>query len=256
MLQRIISREQDCNWDQYWGDAAQVSDRYNPGAAYRGRIIRRMLAMDSRVGGYKFVELGSGNGQFASEFCPVFPLVDFLGLDMSRQGVEHARRRVPTARFEVCDLLQPLRDDEVRSFGATHAICSEVLEHVDRPEDVLRNARDVMAPGCRMVVTVPGGPMSAFDKHIGHRKHYSPQDLESLLLNAGFRVEKVAGFGFPFQNLYRLVLIARGSGLIQMVSQKPSLLIRSGYHIFNALSWMNLNRWGWQIVAIARLPER
>lgn len=256
MLQRIVSRQEDCNWDQYWGDAAQVSDRYNPGAAYRGRIIRRLLAVDPRRAGCKLVELGSGNGQFASEFCPAFPLVDFLGVDMSRHGVEHARRRVPGARFEVCDLQEPLPDDELHGFGATHAICSEVLEHVDRPEFVLKNARAVMAPGCRLVVTVPGGPMTPFDKHLGHRKHYSPQELESLLSAAGFEVERVAGFGFPFQNLYRLVLIVRGAGLIHMVSKKPSLLLRSGYHIFDALNRVNLDRWGWQTAGVARLPGR
>ena len=113
-----------------------------------------------------------------------------------------------------------------------------------------------MAPGCRLVVTVPGGPMTPFDKHLGHRKHYSPQELESLLSAAGFEVERVAGFGFPFQNLYRLVLIVRGAGLIHMVSKKPSLLLRSGYHIFDALNRVNLDRWGWQTAGVARLPGR
>jgi SAM-dependent methyltransferase len=242
-------------WDRYWWESAEVSDHYNPGASYRGRIIRRMLGIEPDRAGYKLVELGSGNGQFASEFCPAFPLVKFLGLDMSQQGVEHARQRVPAARFQVCDLLQPL-DGEALRFGATHALCSEVLEHVDRPEEVLRNAGSVMAPGCRMVVTVPGGPMTIFDKHIGHRKHYSRQELGLLLRAAGFEVEKVAGFGFPFYNLYRLALLSRGSGLIQMVSGPPSLLIRTGYHLFDTLCRVNLDRWGWQTVGIARWPGR
>ncbi len=32
---------------------------------------------------------------------------------------------------------------------------------------------EYLAPGCRLVVTVPGGPRSAFDRHIGHRRHFS-----------------------------------------------------------------------------------
>lgn len=256
MNERIAMRGEDTNWDHYWRECAEVSDHYNPGAAYRGRIIRRMLEIEPNRAGYRLVELGSGNGQFATEFCPVFPLVKFLGLDMSQEGVEHARQRVPAASFKACDLLQPVSDREICSFGATHALCSEVLEHVDHPEEILRNAGSVMAPGCRVVLTVPGGPMTIFDKHIGHRKHYSSQKLRLLLCAAGFEVEKVGGFGFPFYNLYRLALLSRGSGLIQMVSGPPSLLIRAGYHIFNTLCRLNLDRWGWQTVAIARWPGR
>jgi 2-polyprenyl-3-methyl-5-hydroxy-6-metoxy-1,4-benzoquinol methylase len=36
-------------------------------------------------------------------------------------------------------------------------VCSEVLEHVDRPRELLANAAAYLAPGCRLVVTVPGG---------------------------------------------------------------------------------------------------
>ena len=94
-------------------------------------------------------------------------------------------------RFEVCDPLQPVSDREICSLRATHALRSEVLEHVEHPERLLRNAGSVMAPACRAVITVPGGPMIAFDRHIGHRKHYSRVRLRTLLNKAGFEVKKV-----------------------------------------------------------------
>ena len=240
------------NWDQHWLDCIEASDHYNPGVSYRRRIISRMLQIEPNRAGCRLVELGSGTGQFAGDFCPRFPLVNFLGLDISQEGVGRARRRVRTARFEVCDLLQPLTDGEILRFGATHALCSEVLEHVDHPEELLRNASSLMAPGCRVVVTVPGGPMTTFDKHIGHRRHYSPQDLRSLLRAAGYDVEKTGGFGFPFYNLYRLALLSLGAGLVQMVSGPPSLSIRAGYYTFETLCRLNLDWWGWQTVGIAR----
>src|SRR5438445_2155740 len=110
---------------------------------------------------------------------------------------------------------------------ATHAVCSEVLEHLEQPADLLRNARAYLAPGCRVIVTVPGGPMSAFDRHIGHRKHYHPEDLRQVLECAGFRIERVSGAGYPFFNLYRRVVIARGSRLIGDVSGRPSWTARA-----------------------------
>jgi len=35
---------------------------------------------------------------------------------------------------------------------------------------------------------VPGGPMSAFDRHVGHRRHFSAAALRQLLVNSGFEV--------------------------------------------------------------------
>jgi glycosyltransferase involved in cell wall biosynthesis len=46
---------------------------------------------------------------------------------------------------------------------------------VDEPARLLRNARTFLAPGCHLVVTVPGGPRSASDLRIGHRRHYDPR---------------------------------------------------------------------------------
>jgi hypothetical protein len=98
--------------------------------------------------------------------------------------------------------------------------------------------------------------MTPFDKHIGHRRHYSPHELRSMLMAAGFEIERVGGFGFPFYNLYRLGLLSRGAELVQMVSGPPSLLIRAGYYIFDTLCRFNLDQWGWQTVGIARWPGR
>lgn len=141
---------------------------------------------------------------------------------------------------------------------ATNAVCSEVLEHLDEPEALLTNAMPYLAPGCVLLVTVPGGPMSEFDRHIGHRKHYSPRELRQLLERVGFEVDRVTGAGFPFFNLYRLVVILRGRRLVAEASaREASLLARLVMAAFGFLFRLNLDasRLGWQTVASARLPE-
>jgi trans-aconitate methyltransferase len=116
------------------------------------------------------------------------PRAQFLGLELSRTGVDTASRRVPAARFLQRDLLSPARPGDGLDFLATHALCSDVLEHLDDPGLLLRNAAAYMAPGCKLVATVPGGWYSAFYDHIGHRRHYSPAQLTGLLESAGFAV--------------------------------------------------------------------
>jgi SAM-dependent methyltransferase len=162
---------------------------------------------------------------------------------------------VPDGRFLVRDLLEADDASPELNGWATHAVCSEVLEHVDEPARLLKNALPYLAPDCRLVVTVPGGPMSAFDRHIGHRRHYRPHELRILLQRAGFEVDRVWGAGFPFFNLYRLVVILRGRRLIEDAEQaKPGRAAALAMRVFDTLFRLNLqsSRWGWQTIALAR----
>jgi hypothetical protein len=134
-----------------------------------------------------------------------------------------------------------------------------VLEHVEDPEALLANTRAYLAPGCRLIVTVPGGPMSAFDRHIGHRRHFTAKSMGGLLEQAGFIVERSVRAGFPFFNLYRLIVLLRGERLVDDVARgggtRPARLVM---RIFGVLFRLNLTSspWGWQVLAAARFPGR
>ena len=72
--------------------------------------------------------------------------------------------------------------------------------------------------------------MSAFDHFIGHRSHYT--SIARVLDAAGFKVEAVKLAGFPFFNLYRLVIILLGKRLISNV--------KSGGERSRAGTWASL----------------
>ena len=138
---------------------------------------------------------------------------------------------------------------------ASHAVCSEVLEHVDAPQKLLAAAAACLRPGGRLVVTVPGGPMSAFDRHIGHRRHYTRARLARLMEEAGFQLDLAAAAGFPTFNLYRAVVLLRGQRLVADARDSPGLLARSVMALFAWLLPVSLSNspWGWQIVAVGRV---
>ena len=139
-------------------------------------------------------------------------------------------------------------------------MCSEVLEHLDDPGATLRNIRPYLAPGCKLIITVPAGPMSAFDKHIGHRQHFRRSRLEGLLRDAGFRDVAVRGAGFPFFNLYRLAVVARGEALVKDAAgeegQGLPLTARATIRMFSLLFKLNASKvdLGWQLVALGKEP--
>jgi len=249
------------DWNQHWADYSDAAEE-NPAQAYRRRIVFSSLGLQGSGDGVRLLDIGSGQGDMAAAVRANLPSAEILGLELSCSGVEISKTKVPGARFVQRNLLEPATVPDEQRYWATHAVCSEVIEHVDDPVLLLASAREYMQPGCVLVVTAPGGPMSAFDKQIGHRKHYRPDEIESLLRHAGYVPEHAAKAGFPFFNLYRCVVILRGKRLIEDLSAQRSPSGSRLAHVvmatFHILFQMNLQSspWGWQMIARARLPPR
>ena len=204
------------------------------------------------------LEIGSGQGDFSREIRARYRDIELVGVDVSETGVELARAKVPGGEFLQLDLERPSSIPARYKGWATHAVCSEVLEHLDDPLTALKSVRACLAPGARLVVTVPAGPMSAFDRHIGHRDHFTPARLRRLLEDAGLEVAALDGAGFPFFNLYRLTVIARGRKLVADASSENDLPMtaRAAMKLFAWLFRLNRARGqrGWQLVGTAIEP--
>lgn len=209
-----VGRELDPNdWDRHW-DAYGEAVMANPANDYRQALILRLLGRPPA--GSTVLDIGSGQGQLTLALQQMFPDLSVWGVDNSAEGVARgrdfaAKRSIP-AQFRQANLLEPttLADGQP---PATYAVCTEVLEHVEDPVTLIRNARALLAPGCHLVVTVPGGPRSAFDHYWGHFQHFNARKLSQVLTDAGYDVKRVFRAGFPFFNLYKLAVIAGGRNL-------------------------------------------
>ncbi len=239
------------NWDAHWDKYASSASQ-NPAQQMRHSLIARLLRHGASPA--RLFDIGSGQGDLLAKLRTLFPEAALLGAELSASGVEISRRKVPTATFLAADLFSPPAKMATYHGWASDAVCSEVLEHVDDPAGILRAARPYLADGSRLVVTVPGGPMSAFDRHIGHRQHFTKRSISRVLAEAGFAVERVYRAGFPFFNLYRGVVIARGEKLAQEVEGSSSISASLAMAVFRLLFHFTLtdSPFGWQIVAVAR----
>ncbi len=244
-------------WDRHWA-AYDEAARRNPAHRFRRGLIFSALERSAQPG-MRILDLGRGQGDFLREARERFPGAELAGVDGSTAGLELARKRAPGAHLLRLDLTGdgPL-PAELASF-ATHMVCSEVLEHLDDPAVALRKAAPALAPGGQLLVTVPGGPRSAFDIHLGHRRHYSPRDLEQLLRGAGYETVEVRGAGFPFFNLYKLAVILRGRRLAQDLDHARPLSRASlvALAAFDQLFRLNGNRTrlGWQTFGVFRVAR-
>jgi SAM-dependent methyltransferase len=242
------------DWDAHWGEYASAATD-NPAQRFRRTVAFDLLAAAGAP--VRLLDIGAGQGDLLASAHIAWPAAELAGVELSATGVAETSRKVRDAIVLQGNLLHGPPADARLQAWATHAVCSEVLEHVDDPALLLRNALPLVAPGGRVVVTVPGGPRSAFDKHIGHRQHFDRASLTTVLTAAGLRDVRVEAAGFPVFNLYKLVVIARGKRLIEDAKASgPSASAGLAMKAFDRLFALahRRGRLGWQLVASARVP--
>lgn len=249
------------DWEAHWGDYASTAED-NPAQAYRRRRAFSLLEGAGPVS--RLLDIGAGQGDLLRFAADRFLAADLAGLELSRTGVEACRQKVPGAHVVQRNLLLDEPVDPALAGWASHAVCSEVLEHVDDPALLLRRAQPYLAPGCTVVITVPGGPRSAFDRHIGHRAHFTRRRLEDVLRSSGLEPALVQAAGFPAFNLYKLAVIARGERLVDDVrateatptrATKLAGLAMRGFDPLFRFAALPSSPLGWQLLAVARVPR-
>ncbi len=241
------------DWDSHWAEYADSASD-NPAQEYRRLVITELVERDGLP--RRVLDIGSGQGDLLAMLRERWPAAELAGLELSAEGIRRSRTKVPSARFCQIDLVSESEIPEDLAGWADVAVCSEVLEHVDDPVRLLRSAIRCVAPGGLLVVTVPGGPRTAFDRFIGHRRHFRPAMLRSVLHQAGLDVEQARGTGFPFFNLYKLVVLLRGKALVRDASTtaEPSRAAALAMRAFSVVlrPSVNSSRFGWQLAARAR----
>jgi SAM-dependent methyltransferase len=183
------------HYESFWADAPQDPE---PWAWER----RRALLLAEVRAGERVLDLGCGAGRFVAALRDAG--ADPVGVELAAAALERARANVPGADLRLVE------DDG--SLPLEHASidvvwCSEVLEHVADTDHVLLEARRVLRPGGRLLITVPfHGRVKAaliallrFDAHFDptgqHLRFYTRSSLARTLGAAGFADVAVRPWG-------------------------------------------------------------
>ncbi|MFQ6058722.1 MAG: methyltransferase domain-containing protein [Anaerolineae bacterium] len=178
---------------------------YGPRHLFRVSMMADCLAQALPRLSRRVLDAGSGNGSLVVTLARRGYRVE--GVDLSPASVAYSRRLIQRlglagrAAVRVGDVARLPYPDQCFD-GLTSG---EVLEHVLDHQGAVREFHRVLRAGGVCVVTVPsgGGDLSPLDAWAGHRRRYNQEGLRELFEGAGFRVELLRHWGFPFMALYQ-----------------------------------------------------
>lgn len=185
-------------------------------------LWQHIIRLSAELNARRIVDIGCGNGALCRELASRG--YEVVGCEPSTRGVHFARSSAPELVFHEIGV-----DGDPTSVGGESfdvAIATEVIEHLVRPRDLLRFAKQLLRAGGYLIISTPYhgylknlafALTNKWDAHLspfwdgGHIKFWSRKTLSQLLNDAGFRIVRFIGAGrLPF--LWKSMII---------VAQKP-----------------------------------
>jgi SAM-dependent methyltransferase len=177
------------------------------------------------------LDVGCSNGYWANLYL-AGRAQRVVGVDLDREEVtraaDAARSSLPArARpsFGVCSA----QDLPFADAAFTLAYCMDVLEHVDDPNRTAREIARVVAPGGRLVVSVPGDWLfNWLDPHYPEHRHYSPRQLRAFFPDLELVAQHQTGFLWSTMwGKYVRFLLTRATRLVPGMRARAALLRRT-----------------------------
>lgn len=178
-------------------------------AYYRGGVDRaladRYWRLLAPATGTRVLDLGCGTGKLGAA-APGG--VEVHGVDHDEGAVRQAQAHELAQVVDLEHGTLPFPDGH---FAA--AIAKDVLEHVERPSHILGELRRVLAPGGRLLVSVPMEfPWVVWNDYT-HMRGFTRRALETMLGDLGFGDLQIWGMG-----------AVPGAGRFGLIDRVPTLL--------------------------------
>lgn len=196
----------DNAWEERWDDMK----RYGP---YSRHVRRWLHALIRKLEFTSVLDVGCGQGEGLAEILRLYPSVtEVAGIDYSQSSVDITAQRIQQGEYHALDLqTDDMRERFGRQFDLTYSL--DVVEHIEDDRAALRNIRRATRK-YTVIGTVQGTHLPEWEKEVvGHVRNYRRGELVEKMEEAGFIIDRVIEWGFPFYSpLYRWFLTQVGGG--------------------------------------------
>ena len=153
------------------------------------------------------LDVGCGEGIFCNYLLKNRPTANIIGIDISPEALKTAKKWNPATEF-ICASIYSI---PLKSASADLTLCMEVLEHLEKPKEALKELKKVT--GHLLILSVPNsllfrfasmlslGNLRRLGEDADHVQHYSLNSLEKFL-KSHF---KMAGFKGSFPWLIAII---------------------------------------------------
>lgn len=121
-------------------------------------IAEQVAALPS---GATIIDYGCAEGVIILDLAQRFPDKNFVGIDFAKSNVDLCIKYAYSLGLMNTEFHHGSTDNWPLGFQAHAVICTEVLEHVERPWEVIGFLENRVIPGGRVIITVPAGPWEA-----------------------------------------------------------------------------------------------
>jgi ubiquinone/menaquinone biosynthesis C-methylase UbiE len=205
---------------------------------------RALLAAAARHLHGRVIDIGCGEKPYETLLAP--HVREYVGVDHTDSP--HDRSRV--------DLDGTAYALSVPDASFDGAVCTAVLEHLEEPEDALRECLRVLRPGAAAIYTVP------FIWHLHEEPRdfyrYSVHGLRYLFEKAGFEIVEIrplSGFWVTFGQLlaYNVNRLNRGPLRWLRIVDAATLLVQGVAWLLDRID--RTEQWTWMYLVVARRPS-
>lgn len=159
---------------------------------------------------HSILDVGCASGWFLFQLSKRFKKASCVGIDIYKDAIEYGKKKYSKIKFRVADAHKiPYK---ANTFDLV--ICTEVLEHIDHPETVLKEIKRVLKKNGIAVIELDSGSalfsISWFLWRIGkggvwkdaHLHSFNPDKLEKLIKKAGFKILRSQKFNLGMAMIF------------------------------------------------------
>jgi glycosyltransferase involved in cell wall biosynthesis len=146
--------------------------------------------------GDSVLEIGAGIGNISGRLMGRRTL--YVAAEKEPLHLHALRNRFLRTPNVLVQRLDPESAEDLANVGRSFdtVLCLNVMEYLDRPEELIERLRGTLKTSGCLIVLVPNGPalFGTLDRSLGHKRRFHPDEMRRLLEANGFAVEKIYQF--------------------------------------------------------------